>query len=99
MRYVVLSSVAVAGLSACATDPKPISVERAMAICTERARSSVKPDVHVGVGIGVGRRVRTGIGIGVELSGDYLRGTPPEEVYETCVVAKSGEEPTEPLQL
>lgn len=85
-------------LSACAK-PSPITVERAMAQCTERARAAVKPDVHVGVGIGIGRRVRTGVGIGVELSSDYLKGTPPEEVYETCVVAKSGEKPTEPLKL
>ncbi|MBL4751340.1 MAG: hypothetical protein JKX71_12300 [Amylibacter sp.] len=94
--YLVLASVS--GLSAC-TAPKPVSVEQAMAQCTERARSAVKPDVSVGVGIGIGRRVRTGVGIGIELSSDYLKGTPPEEVYETCVVAKSGEKPTEPLKL
>jgi hypothetical protein len=85
-------------LSACAK-PEPITVERAMAQCTERARAAVKPEVSVGIGIGIGRRVRTGVGIGVELSSDYLKGTPPEDVYETCVVAKSGEKPTEPLKL
>lgn len=86
------------GVTACAK-PGPITVERAMAICTERARAAVKPEVTVGVGIGVGHRVHTGIGLGIEMSPDYLKGTPPEEVYETCVVAKSGVEPTEPLQL
>jgi hypothetical protein len=94
--YLALATVT--GLTAC-SDPEPISLERAMALCTERARSAVKPDVHVGVGIGIGHRVHTGVGIGVELSPDYLKGTPPEEVYETCVVAKSGVKPTEPLQL
>ena len=95
--YGIILTVALT-LSACAK-PGPISVERAMAQCTERARAAVKPEVSVGVGIGIGRRVHTGVGIGIGLSSDYLKGTPPEEVYETCVVAKSGEKPTEPLQL
>ena len=98
MRFMVMMSTIVIALTACAK-PGPISVERAMAQCTERARAAVKPDVSVGVGIGIGRRVRTGVGIGIDLSSDYLKGTPPEEVYETCVVAKSGEKPTEPLKL
>lgn len=97
VTYLALATVT--GLTACSADPEPISVERAMALCTERARSAVKPDVYVGVGIGIGRRVHTGVGLGVELSSDYLKGTSPEEVYETCVVAKSGEKPPEPLQL
>jgi hypothetical protein len=88
------------GLAACAA-PKPISVERAMAQCTQRARSAIKPDITVGVGIGTGggRGTKVGAGIGIELSSDYLKGTDPEDVYETCVVAKSGEKPTEPLKL
>ncbi len=96
-RMVILT--AALGLSACA-DPKPVSVEQAMAICTEKARSAIKPDVSVGIGVGTGgygTRVRTGIGIG--MSSDYLKGTDPKEVYETCVVARSGEKPTEPLRL
>jgi hypothetical protein len=95
MRISMISMIAVTGLTACA-DPKPISVERAMAQCTQKARSAIKPDVSIGVGIGTGG-VSGGIGIG--LSGDYLKGTPPEEVYETCVVAKSGVKPTQPLTL
>ena len=98
MRFVGVILTGALALSACAK-PGPITVERAMAQCTERARAAVKPEVSVGVGIGIGRRVRTGVGIGIELSSDYLKGTPPEEVYETCVVAKSGEKPTEPLKL
>ncbi len=98
MRFCGIVLTGALALSACAK-PEPISVERAMAQCTERARAAVKPDVSVGVGIGIGRKVRTGVGIGIELSSDYLKGTPPEEVYETCVVAKSGEKPTEPLKL
>jgi hypothetical protein len=96
MRITMISMAAITGLSACA-DPKPISVERAMAQCTQKARSATKPDVSVGVGVGTGGKVSGGIGIG--LSGDYMRGTPPEEVYETCVIAKSGEKPTQPLTL
>ena len=98
MRLMPIGMIAMMGLSACA-DPKPITVERAMAQCTDRARSAVKPDVNVGVGVGIGRKVRTGVGIGIELSSDYLKGRDPVEVYEECVVAKSGEKPTQPLEL
>jgi len=84
------------GLSACA-DPKPMSVERAMAQCTEQARAATKPQVTVGVGTGRGGRVAGGIG--VEISADYLNRRDPNEIYETCVVAKSGEKPTKPLKL
>ena len=98
MRSVYIGLAAMAGLTGC-TKPEPITVERAMAICTDRARSAVKPDVNVGVGVGIGKRVRTGVGIGIELSSDYLKGRDPEEVYEECVVSKSGEKPSEPLVL
>jgi len=98
MRFFVLSAISAASLTAC-SDPKPISVEQAMAQCTERARAAVKPDVSVGVGIGIGHKVRTGVGIGIGMSSDYLKGTDPNEVYETCVVAKSGVKPTAPLEL
>ena len=96
--YLALASAT--GLAACA-DPKPVSVDQAMAQCTERARAALKPEIAVGVGIGTGGHYGTRVhgGIGIELSPDYLKGTPPEEVYETCVVAKSGVKPTEPLQL
>ncbi len=98
MRSVCIGVAATVGLTAC-TKPEPITVDRAMAICTDRARSAVKPDVNVGVGVGIGKRVRTGVGIGIELSSDYLKGRDPNEVYEECVVAKSGEKPTQPLTL
>ena len=98
MRFFGIVLTAALALSACAK-PGPITVEQAMAQCTERARAAVKPDVSVGVGIGIGHKVHTGVGIGIDMSSDYLKGTPPEEVYETCVVAKSGEKPTQPLKL
>ena len=98
MRGIVISAIAATGLAAC-TKPEPITVEQAMAQCTERAHAAVKPDVSVGVGVGVGHKVRTGVGIGIGVSTDYLKGTDPNEVYETCVVAKSGVKPTAPLKL
>ncbi|MFK5997881.1 MAG: hypothetical protein QM492_07205 [Rhodobacterales bacterium] len=87
------------GLAAC-SKPAPMTVDRAMAECTLRAHSAVKPDVSVGLGVGTGgygTRVTGGIGIAV--SGDYLRGSDPYKVYEDCVVAKSGVKPTQPLKL
>lgn len=98
MRFAGMILTGAMALSACAK-PQPISVEQAMAQCTQKARAAVKPEVSVGVSIGVGHKVRTGVGIGIGLSSDYLKGTDPYEVYETCVVAKSGVKPTQPLQL
>lgn len=91
MRILVLPILIIAA----ACSPKPISVERAMAQCKDRALSATKPDIHIGVGVGGGGKVSGGIGVG--LSGDYLRGRDPHEVYETCVMAKSGQKPTQPL--
>ncbi len=94
-----LALMAVTGLVAC-TKALPVSVERAMAECTLRARSAVKPDISVGLGIGTGgygTHVTGGINVG--LSADYLKGTDPNDVYEKCVVAKSGVKPTQPLKL
>jgi hypothetical protein len=87
-------------LWACA-EQIPVSVEEGMAECTYRARSAIKPDVRVGVGVGTGGYHGGGVfgGIGIEMSGDYLKGRSPNEVYETCVVDRSGEKPTQPLKL
>lgn len=84
-------------LTACAT-PEPPTMEQAMVSCTERARDAVGgPDVSVGIQIGSGGKVSTGVGISV--SGDQLSGRDPAEVYEACVISKTGQKPAEPLKL
>ena len=89
----VFASVALLGC----TPPESISVERAMAQCTQKARAAIKPEISIGVGIGTGGKVSGGVGIGI--SGDLLAGRDPDDVYETCVVARSGQQPTQPLKL
>ena len=73
----------------------PITVEQAERQCFERARLAQQPRGEVGIGI-----TSNGDAAGVlelEVSGDYLMGRDPAAVYETCVVAKSGEPPSRPL--
>jgi hypothetical protein len=82
------------GLAACA--PAPISVQRAMAQCSDRARQAVAPSGRIVVGVGSGG-VRGGVSIGV--TEDFLRGRDPVEVYNQCVLARSGQNPTRPLVL
>jgi hypothetical protein len=73
----------------------PISVEQAERQCFERARLAQQPRGEVGVGITSGGDA-AGV-LELEVSGDYLMGRDPAAVYETCVMAKSGEPPSRPL--
>ncbi len=75
---------------------EPLSVERAMAICAEEARRATSPTGSVMIGVGSGGDVSAGVVVGV--TPDYLVGRDPEEVYDNCVVARSGEAPTKPLE-
>jgi hypothetical protein len=78
-------------LSACG----PMSLERAEDVCLEQARLAAGPRGEVKLGV----TSNGGAAAGLELTIDsnYLRGRDPALVYETCVVAKSGEPPTRPL--
>ena len=67
-----------------------------MALCADEARRVASPTGAVTIGVGSGGEVSTGVFIGV--THDYLVGRDPEEAYETCVVARSGETPTKPLE-
>ena len=93
MRIILILTLAIA---AC-TPRRPIPVEVAMAECTERARAAIKPSGSVGIGVNSSGKVSTGLSIG--LSSDFLTGRDPNEVYATCVVKKSGVQPTKPLTL
>jgi hypothetical protein len=89
MKRLVLLPILV--LAACG----PITVEQAERQCFERARLAQQPRGEVGIGI-----TSNGDAAGVlelEVSGDYLMGRDPSAVYETCVMAKSGEPPSRPL--
>ncbi|WP_299363222.1 hypothetical protein [uncultured Paracoccus sp.] len=82
------------GLAACG----PVSVAQAERSCLDDARLAAGPRTHIAVGIGSdGHSVRPSGGVAVELSGDYVMGRDPAEVFDRCVLRRSGEMPTRPL--
>lgn len=77
-------------LVACA----PIPVERAERECLATARGATGPHGTVGIGVGTGGPKAV---LDVTISSDYLQGRDPAEVFNRCVVQKSGQRPTRPL--
>ncbi len=84
--------LACAGLAACG----PVSVENAESQCFERARLAESPRGRVAVGVGTGGLKSD---VEVEITSDFIQGRDPSQVYETCVVQKSGQLPRVPLYL
>ncbi len=89
MRRAVLSLLMV--LAACG----PMTVQQAERECFERARLAKAPRGSVQIG-GTSNGKLAG-GLDLHVSTDYLTGKDPSVVYETCVMAKSGEPPSRPL--
>ncbi len=79
-------------LAACAA--QPITPERAAALCEDRARAAQAPTGRISVGANSSGRVETGAEIGV--TGDFLRGRDPVEVYQSCVYSRTGAAPIRP---
>ena len=80
------------GLLAACGPPTPAQIERQ---CRERAYDAEGPSGNVGVGINSGGNVSVGVSVGASL--DYLRGRDPEEVYQSCMIRRTGEAPATPL--
>ena len=73
-----------------------VSVEAAMSACEYRAlQATAPPSTTIGFGWNTAGIVSTGIAI--ETSADYLSGRRPAEIFEECVVERSGEPPTRTL--
>jgi hypothetical protein len=85
----------VCGLAACAAVPP--TPEEAADRCEARAQAAQAPTGAVSVGANSQTGMSTGISIG--LSGDFLRGRDPQEVYESCVIDLTGEPPIRPARL
>lgn len=85
------ASLALALLTACG----PISVAEAERQCFERARLAQQP--RGAVTVGASSDGRTSAGLELHVSSDFLTGKDPSAVYETCVMAKTGQPPTRPL--
>lgn len=78
-------------------DLPPPSPETAAADCEERARASQAPEVGVTVGANSSSGPFARGSIGVSL--DLLRGRDPLEVYENCVMSRTGQPPIRPPRL
>lgn len=89
MRLACLMSLAV--LSACG----PTSLRQAESQCFLRARQAVNP--LAGSSVGVGTEGLYIDDVTLSVSSDFLRGRDPSTVYETCVMQKSGQLPSQPL--
>ena len=83
------------GLSACT--PVPISPERAADICEAQARAAQGPTGRIAIGTNSNTGPFTNAEIGI--SGDYLAGRDPVEVYTQCVIARTGAGPIRPPRL
>lgn len=93
-------SVVLMGLFAALSACGPVPVEQAELTCLRDARLAEGPrtNVSLGVGTGIGGGGTRGFGsVSVDLSGDYLMGRDPSQVYDRCVQRRSGQPPRRPL--
>ena len=94
MRLMWLS-LGLLALAAC--DPVPISPERAADICEAQARAAQGPTGRIAIGTNSNSGPFTSAEIGI--SGDYLAGRDPVEVYTQCVIERTGVGPIRPPRL
>jgi hypothetical protein len=78
-------------LSACG----PVSVQQAERECLPKARLAQQPRGEVGIGVNSNGRV--GGNLDVTVTSDFLLGRDPNQVFETCVIQRSGELPSRPF--
>jgi hypothetical protein len=75
-------------LSACG----PVSLAQAERECLSQARLAEQPRGSVGIGVGSDGKPK--LRGNVTITSDYLRGRDPSQVYQNCVVRRSGEFPS-----
>jgi hypothetical protein len=73
----------------------PMSVSQAERQCVLRARQAVNP--LAGSSVGMGSEGLYIDNVQLSVSSDFLRGSDPSTVFDTCVIQKSGQLPTQPL--
>jgi len=86
---------ALLGLAACAPAPVRIPVAEAEQVCMVRALDARAPRTRIGLGYGSGG-YRGGF-VSVDLSSDQILGRDPAEIFDRCVLDRSGQRPTRPL--
>ena len=84
-------------LSLAACDPVPVTPERAAEICETQARAAQGPIGRIAIGTNSNTGPYTSAEIGI--SGDYLAGRDPLEVYTNCVIERTGAGPIRPPRL
>ena len=72
----------------------PETVAQAERHCRDQARLAERPRGTLELGMGSGGR-RHGL-LDVENTSDYLLGRDPQEVWQSCVIRRSGLPPTRP---
>lgn len=91
----ILSLLVPVTLAACG----PVPVHQAEQSCLRDARDAQRPrgEVMMGVASGSGGRVSTVGRIEMNVSGDYIMGRDPSDVFNRCVMRRSGQMPTQVL--
>jgi hypothetical protein len=93
----VLLPLAAGALLLAACEQVPVDPEQAALQCEQRARGAQGPTGSVTIGASSDDGPFLGTEIG--LSGDYLAGRDPLQVYQDCVVQKTGALPIRPPRL
>jgi hypothetical protein len=79
-------------VAACA--PVPVDPEEVAQRCEERARAAQGPTGSVTVG--VNSRSGPSVGAAIGVTGDFLVGRDPMQVYVSCVMQQTGQPPIRP---
>jgi hypothetical protein len=91
MRRSALALVVLLPIAACG----PVSVQQAEQECLPKARLAQQPRGEVAVGVNSNGQI--GSRVEVNVSSDFLLGRDPNQVFETCVIQRSGELPSRPF--
>jgi len=93
----IIVAVALVGGTLSACTPVPLDPERVAQQCEERARAAMGPTGSVRIGTNSNTGPYAGAQIGI--SGDYIAGRDPYEVYNQCYYQRMGEAPIRPPRL
>lgn len=72
----------------------PVPVAQAERSCLEDARLAQRPRGEISIGIGSGGPQ---VGGHIDLSSDFILGRDPSDVFDRCVLRRSGQLPVTPL--
>lgn len=93
-RASALALAALLPLAACG----PVPVDQAERSCLEDARAATGPRGEISMGVGTdGRRSWPAGSVEISVSSDYIMGRDPSDVFNNCVMRRSGQMPTRVL--